>query len=159
MRADLHKQLSDLIESYGIAPEFINFEVTETSAIDNSECLMWNMQQLQKFGASFALDDYGSGCSNLQYLVEFPFEIVKLDKGIVWTYFGAKNQRIKSVLPLSVDMLHHINVRIVAEGVETEEQKNELISMGVQYLQGYYFSKPINEQEFIAFIKEKNACA
>lgn len=158
MQTDLYEQLHALIEEYGIPPKFINFEVTETSAIDNSECLIQNMQQLLDYGASFALDDYGSGCSNLQYLVEFPFEIVKLDKEIVWTYFGKGNQRVKSILPLSVNMLHDIDVRIVAEGVETEEQKNELIRMGVQYLQGYYFSKPINEQEFIQFLKERNSC-
>ena len=159
MQADLYQQLRSLIDEYEIPPGFINFEVTETSAIDNSECLIQNMQQLLDYGASFALDDYGSGCSNLQYLVEFPFEIVKLDKGIVWTYFGEGNQKVKSILPLSVNMLHKINVRIVAEGVETEEQKNELIRMGVQYLQGYYFSKPISEKEFIEFLKKHNHVA
>ncbi|MCI8410632.1 MAG: EAL domain-containing protein [Lachnospiraceae bacterium] len=158
MQTDLYEQLHSLIEEYEISPGFINFEVTETSAIDNSECLIQNMQQLLDYGASFALDDYGSGCSNLQYLVEFPFEIVKLDKEIVWTYFGKGNQKVKSVLPLSVNMLHDIDVRIVAEGVETEEQKDELIRMGVQYLQGYYFSKPISEQEFIQFLKKHNSC-
>lgn len=158
MQKDLYEQLHSLIEEYEIPPGFINFEVTETSAIDNSECLIQNMQQLLEYGASFSLDDYGSGCSNLQYLMEFPFDIVKLDKEIVWTYFGKGNQKVKSVLPLSVNMLHDIDVRIVAEGVETEEQKDELIRMGVQYLQGYYFSKPINEREFIQFLKERNHC-
>ena len=158
MQADLYEQLHSLIEEYEIPPNFINFEVTETSAIDNSESLIQNMQQLLDYGASFALDDYGSGCSNLQYLVEFPFEIVKLDKEIVWTYFGEGNKKVKSVLPLSVNMLHDIDVRIVAEGVETEEQKDALIRMGVQYLQGYYFSKPINEQEFLQFLKKRKGC-
>lgn len=159
MQSDLYEQLRSLIEEYEIPPGFINFEVTETSAIDNSECLIQNMQQLLNFGSTFSLDDYGSGCSNLQYLVEFPFEIVKLDKGIVWTYFGEGNKKVKSVLPLSVNMLHNIDVRIVAEGVETEEQKDELIGMGVQYLQGYYFSKPINEDDFIQFLLKNNNCA
>lgn len=156
MQADLFEQLRELIDEYEISPKFLNFEVTETSTIDNSECLIRNMEQLQKYGSTFALDDYGSGCSNLKYLVDFPFEIVKLDKDIVWTYFGAQNKKSRSVLPLSVNMLREMNVRIVAEGVETEEQKDELIRMGVQYLQGYYFSKPISETEFIQFLKEHN---
>lgn len=159
MQADLFEQLSELIDEYGISPNFINFEVTETSTIDNSECLIRNMEQLQKYGSTFALDDYGSGCSNLKYLVDFPFEIVKLDKDIVWTYFGAKNPKSRSVLPLSVNMLREMNVRIVAEGVETKEQKDELVRMGVQYLQGYYFSKPICEKDFIEFLKKNNECA
>lgn len=159
MQADLYEQLSELIDEYGISPKFLNFEVTETSTIDNNECLSRNMEQLRSYGSTFSLDDYGSGCSNLNYLVDFPFEIVKLDKGIVWTYFGAQNEKSRSVLPLSINMLREMNVRIVAEGVETEEQKNELIRMGVQYLQGYYFSKPISEMEFIQFLKEHNGYA
>ena len=84
-----------------------------------------------------------------------------MDKGIVWTYFDEQkqNEKSRSVLPLSINMLREMNVRIVAEGVETEEQKDELIRMGVQYLQGYYFSKPISEMEFIRFLKEHKGCA
>lgn len=158
MQADLYEQLSELIEEYGISPKFLNFEVTETASIDNSEYLSRNMEQLRSYGSTFSLDDYGSGCSNLNYLVDYPFEIVKLDKGIVWTYFDVQkqNEKSRSVLPLSINMLREMNVRIVAEGIETEEQKNELIRMGVQYLQGYYFSKPISEMEFLQFLKEHN---
>lgn len=161
MQADLYEQLSELIDEYGISPKFLNFEVTETFTIDNSEYLSKNMEQLRSYGSTFSLDDYGSGCSNLNYLVDYPFEIVKLDKGIVWTYFDEQkqNEKSRSVLPLSINMLREMNVRIVAEGVETEEQKDELIRMGVQYLQGYYFSKPISEMEFIRFLKEHKGCA
>lgn len=159
MQADLYEQLSELIEEYNIPPKFINFEVTETSTIDNNESLIRNMRQLQSFGTSFSLDDYGSGASNLKYLVDFPFEIVKLDKSIVWTHFDSNNRKTQSVLPLSISMLREMGVRIVAEGVETEIQKNKLIELGVQYLQGYYFSRPISEMDFIRFLKEHNKSA
>lgn len=159
MQTDLYEQLSELIEKYNIPPKFINFEVTETSTIDNNESLIRNMRQLQSFGSSFSLDDYGSGASNLKYLVDFPFEIVKLDKSIVWTHFDSTNRKTQSVLPLSISMLREMGVRIVAEGVETEAQKNKLIELGVQYLQGYYFSRPISEMEFICFLKEHNKSA
>lgn len=156
VQADLAEQLQNLINEYNISPEFINFEVTETATIDNGDCLIRNMQELQSHGSTFALDDYGSGASNLKYLVEYPFEIVKLDKSIVWTHFGATNSKTKAVLPLSVHMLREMKVRIVAEGVENAEQKEELERMGVQYLQGYYFSKPISEEEYIQFLKRYN---
>ena len=156
VQADLAEQLQSLINEYNISPEFINFEVTETATIDNGDCLIRNMQELQSHGSTFALDDYGSGASNLKYLVEYPFEIVKLDKSIVWTHFGATNSKTKAVLPLSVHMLREMKVRIVAEGVENAEQKEELERMGVQYLQGYYFSKPISEDEYIQFLKRYN---
>ena len=156
VQADLAEQLQSLINEYNISPEFINFEVTETATIDNGDCLIRNMQELQSHGSTFALDDYGSGASNLKYLVEYPFEIVKLDKSIVWTHFGATNSKTKAILPLSVHMLREMKVRIVAEGVENAEQKEELERMGVQYLQGYYFSKPISEDEYIQFLKRYN---
>ena len=156
VQEDLYEQLERLIREYGITPSFINFEVTETSTIENNERLITNMEHLQSFGSTFSLDDYGSGASNLKYLVDFPFEIVKLDKSIVWTYFGSKNRKTRSVLPSSVSMLREMNVKIVAEGVETEEQCYELTRMGVQYLQGYYFSKPVCEREFVQFIKKQN---
>lgn len=156
VQADLAEQLQKLINEYDIPPEFINFEVTETATIDNGDCLIRNMQELQSQGSTFALDDYGSGASNLKYLVEYPFEIVKLDKSIVWTHFGATNAKTKAVLPLSVHMLREMKVYIVAEGVENAEQKEELERMGVQYLQGYYFSKPICEEEYIRFLKKYN---
>ena len=161
MQADLYEQLREVIEEYGISPKFLNFEVTETSSIDNSERLSENMERLRNYGSTFSLDDYGSGCSNLNYLVDYPFEIVKLDKGIVWTYFDEQkqNEKSKSVLPLSINMLREMNVGIVAEGVESENQKDELIRMGVQYLQGYYFSRPISEMEFLQFLKKHNGCA
>lgn len=157
MQVDLADQLTDLIQEYDIPPNFINFEVTETSTIDsNNDYLLRNMRQLQSIGSTFALDDYGSGASNLKYLVDYPFEIVKLDKSIVWAYFGATNPKTRAVLPYSVRMLSKMNVRIVAEGVETLEQRNELIRLGVDYLQGYYFSKPICELDYLQFLREKN---
>lgn len=156
MQEDLYTQLQGLIEEYHISPNFINFEVTETAAIGDSRCLSHNMEEMKSFGSTFALDDYGSGASNLQYLVDYPFEIVKLDKSIVWTHFRETNPKTRPVLPLSIRMLREMNVLIVAEGVEYEEEKEGLIRMGVQYLQGYYFSKPIGEQEFLQFLREHN---
>lgn len=156
MQEDLYTQLQDLIEEFHISPDFINFEVTETAAIGDSSCLSYNMEKMKSFGSTFTLDDYGSGASNLQYLVDYPFEIVKLDKSIVWTHFREADPKTRPVLPLSVRMLREMNVLIVAEGVEYEEEKEGLIRMGVQYLQGYYFSKPIGEKEFLQFLREHN---
>ena len=78
----------------------------------------------------------------------------------MWTYFDEQKQNEKSkfVLPLSINMLRVMYVGFVAEGVESENQKDELIRMGVQYLQGYYFSRPISEIEFLQFLKKHNGC-
>lgn len=156
MQQDLADQLKKLIREYNIPANFINFEVTETSTIENSDNLIRNMVELQRCGSTFALDDYGSGASNLKYLVDYPFQIVKLDKSIVWAHFGGTNPKTRAVLPYSVRMLGEMKVCIVAEGVETEEQKDELIRLGVHYLQGYYFSKPLSEEDYLKFLKENN---
>lgn len=154
MQRDLADQLLNMVEEYGIALQFINFEVTETAAIEENEYLLRNMRNLQRGGSTFSLDDYGSGSSNLKYLVDYPFEIVKLDKSIVWAHFGASDSKTRAILPYTVRMLREMNVTIVAEGIETVEQKEELERLGVQYLQGFYFSKPIPENQYLEFLKQ-----
>lgn len=156
MQADLYVQLQDLIREFGISPQSINFEVTETSAISDSSCLSKNMEEMKRYGSTFALDDYGSGASNLQYLVDYPFDLVKLDKSIVWAHFRENNPKTRPVLPQTVRMLREMNVEIVAEGVEYEEEVRGLAGMGVQYLQGYYFSKPVCEADFLCFLRAHN---
>lgn len=155
-QVNLAEQLKELLREYNIPASFINFEVTETSAIENSDNLIRSMIELQSYGSTFALDDYGSGASNLKYLVDYPFQIVKLDKSIVWAHFGETNPKTRAVLPYSVRMLSEMKVRIVAEGVETAQQKEELVRLGVHYLQGYYFSKPLPEKEYLEFLKANN---
>ena len=143
MQQDLADQLKKLIREYNIPANFINFEVTETSTIENSDNLIRNMVELQRCGSTFALDDYGSGASNLKYLVDYPFQIVKLDKSIVWAHFGGTNPKTRAVLPYSVRMLGEMKVCIVAEGVETEEELNYIReNTGIDFVQGYYLARP-----------------
>ena len=156
MQADLYVQLQGLIREFGISPKSINFEVTETWAISDSSCLSKNMEEMKQYGSTFALDDYGSGASNLQYLVDYPFDLVKLDKSIVWAHFRENTPKTRPVLPQTVRMLREMNVQIVAEGVEYAEEARGLASMGVQYLQGYYFSKPVCEADFLSFLRKHN---
>lgn len=154
IQKDLYIDLQELLEEFNIPAGFVNFEVTETAQIGDSKILKHSMEQMKKYGSSFSLDDYGSGASNLQYLVDYPFDLVKLDKSIVWTHFRDNSQKTRPVLPQSVRMLREMGVDIVAEGVEYEEEVRGLIGMGVQYLQGYYFSKPICEKDYLKFLKE-----
>ena len=111
---------------------------------------------MKRYGSTFALDDYGSGASNLQYLVDYPFDLVKLDKSIVWAHFRENNPKTRPVLPQTVRMLREMNVQIVAEGVETFEQVVMLRGMDCDFLQGYYYSKPLSEEHFIRYLKKFN---
>lgn len=134
-------------------PEMIHLEITEESMAQRTE-LRVLMDDMNARGFRFAMDDYGSGYANASRLKELPFSNVKIDKGVVWNYFHEPD----AVLPLTVQMLHGIGCTVTAEGVETEEMVDALEKMGVDYLQGYYFSKPIPADEFVKKYEADRAC-
>jgi EAL domain-containing protein (putative c-di-GMP-specific phosphodiesterase class I) len=141
-----------IMEQYGIKPSMINLEVTESASIRRRNVLMYNMDKMIKYGVSFSLDDFGNGESNLNYIVEMPVEIVKFDRDMTKSYF--ENSKGKLVMETATRMILDLGLKIVSEGVETEEQLETMKKLGVQYIQGYYFSKPLPEDEFVRFVKE-----
>ena len=147
MQTTLADELNKKMKEYNISPKFIIFEITETSGIDSQAIMSQNMSELIRYGSSFALDDYGSGYSNLNYMIELPFNIVKFDKELVWSYF--KSEKGKIGLEFAVKMVKHLKMEIIAEGVETKEQLDTLVELGVDYIQGFYFSRPVEGTAFI----------
>ena len=145
--AQIYKKIMD---KYKLPPSYINLEITETASIQTKRTLLENMRVLIGQGVTFSLDDFGSGQANLNYIIDMPVEIVKLDLNMTRAYF--QNDKAKLVVQATVDMVHEMGLRIVAEGVETEEQLNEMQRIGVDYIQGYYFSKPLPREEFLKFI-------
>lgn len=151
---ELAETYIDIIEDHHLHPEYFNLEITESAAVLTKEKLIRNMQRLQKEGISFSLDDFGSGHSNLNYLVDLPVKILKYDMEMTKAYFA--NEKARLVVVNTTNLAHEMGIRVVAEGVETKEEFEELVRVGVDYIQGYYFSKPMPGNEFVAFIKEKN---
>jgi EAL domain-containing protein (putative c-di-GMP-specific phosphodiesterase class I) len=141
-----------IMEQYGVKPSMINLEVTESASIRSRNVLMQNMNRLIKYGVAFSLDDFGNGESNLNYIVEMPVEIVKFDRDMTKSYF--ENAKGKLVMETATRMILDLGLKIVSEGVETEEQLETMKKLGVQYIQGYYFSKPLPQDEFVKFVKE-----
>lgn len=152
MQQNFVENLTDIMEYYHIDPSQINLEVTETAAVNSIAILQENIEKLHARGISFSLDDYGSGYSTLGYLHQLPFQIIKLDKLMVWDAF--ENERAGITLKFTVGMLKELKVRIVAEGVETKEQQIHLAGIGCDYLQGWYYSKAVPEDEFAELVKE-----
>ena len=153
MKQNMAARVADKLKKYGIEPEQVNLEITETAASNSSDIMNSNMQNLVEKGISFSLDDYGSGYSNINYIINLPFHLIKMDKNIVWSAFD--NERAGTVLESSVSMIQRLDLKIVAEGVETEEQKDALTRMGCEYLQGYYFSKPLPEKDFLEYLNNR----
>ena len=146
----LFKEYYEIINKYNVSPKELNLEITETSIITKRNILLNNIINLKNFGINFSLDDYGTGESNLNYIIDMPLSIIKIDKSIMDNYFN--NDKARIILPNIIKMAHNINLKVVIEGIETEEQFYEMIKIGADYIQGYYIAKPLNEEEFIKFI-------
>lgn len=151
---DISKHFTDIVNSYGIPHDFIHVEITEQANVD-ADLMELRMSELTKQGFHLALDDFGTGYSNLNRIMNFPFDVIKLDLTIVWGYF--REDKKKSALPFLVSAFKDNNYTITAEGVETEEMAKGLAAMGVDCLQGYWFSKAIPPDDFVDYLKkEKN---
>ena len=131
-------------------PKYINLEITESASSD-VEVIRANMDALHQNGITFSLDDYGTGYSNLVTVLSLPFKIVKIDKSLVWAYFRDGKDILLKVLHTFEDQ----PVELVCEGVETEEMARQLADMGCDYEQGFYYSKPVPEDEFVAYCKKE----
>ncbi|MCD8037933.1 MAG: EAL domain-containing protein [Lachnospiraceae bacterium] len=144
----------DVMERYKISPSLINLEITESASIIMRKTLLNNMRKLIDYGVSFSLDDFGNGESNLNYIVDMPVHIVKFDKDMTQAYFVS--EKAKYVLQAATDMIQGLHLQVVSEGVETAEQLRAMERLGIDYIQGYYFSRPLEASQFIEFLKVAN---
>lgn len=151
MQDKLHEQLLKIMDEFNLEYKYINLEVTETAAIASSETLKGNMSKLISHNINFALDDFGSGFSNMATLIEYPFQVIKLDKTIIQT--SMKNEKAKKILENIIKMVKLLKMTIISEGVETKEQVDALAKMGCNFIQGYYYSKPLDEKSFVELLK------
>ena len=155
----LPTQMSYLMEKYNIDPKMINLEITETTMIVSAKMLKKNIDVLTGMGCSFSMDDFGTGYSNLAQMAQVAYQFIKADKSLLWPCFNDENpdkDKAVIVFETAIKMILNLRKEIIAEGVETEEQYNYLSSIGVDYIQGFYFSKPLCEKDYIEFLKKNN---
>lgn len=151
---NLSERLIAIVEKYQVNPAQINLEITESGSISARNILLKNMTELIDYGFTFSLDDFGKGESNLMYVVDMPVSIVKIDYDMSKAYFNT--EKAKHVLKAVVGMAHGMELKLVAEGIETLDEITGMHQEGVDYIQGYYYSKPIPKEEFIAFMQSNN---
>ena len=149
----LFERIKNLMEKYNINSKNINLEITESLDMDY-DMVDYNINRLYNLGISFSLDDYGTGFSNLERFIKLPIDIVKIDKSLADKY---KDYNTGTVLKNTFGMITDLKRKVVIEGVEQEEQAKAFIDCGCEYIQGYYYSKPLSKDDFIEFIKEKNS--
>lgn len=154
MQESLHEVIMRIMDEYGLDYGMIHLEMTESAAVASEETLKSNMGKLIEKGVYFALDDYGTGFSNTVTMMKYPFRLIKLDKSMVWS--ASDSEKAMSLLKHTISMINDMNMEIVAEGVETAAQANMLATMGCDYFQGYYYSRPVNAESFIKTLREHN---
>ena len=141
-------------KKYGIAQDMINLEITETVAVEAVEMLKDNVRRFLNAGYSFSMDDFGTGYSNISKLMDSFYHLIKFDKSLIWPYFDKESKNGKLLLPNLIKMINELGYQIVAEGIETEEMVQMLSENGVEYIQGYFFSRPVPENAFLDFMKK-----
>ncbi len=149
MHPELVPQILDTLKKYNVSPDKINLEITETAAANIQSIMAENLDKLTAAGLSFSLDDFGTGYSNMQRVASLPLKMVKLDKEFV---NHESNPKLLIVLENTIKMIKDMEMEIVAEGIETETLVQRFSDMDCEYIQGYYYSKPIPKNDFIAFI-------
>ncbi len=154
---DLVDRIEYLLELYNLMPEQVSLELTETAADIDPEIVDRNVKKLHNMGIRFALDDYGTGYSNIRRVVSLPIDQVKLDKSFVEKI---DDPQMWTVIEDTISMLKEMGKEVLIEGVETEEVAKRFLELpcdlfqGCEYIQGFYFCKPLPEDEFLSFIRD-----
>ncbi|PTL38254.1 putative bifunctional diguanylate cyclase/phosphodiesterase [Alkalicoccus saliphilus] len=142
---DANCQITDLVHRHGIPPEMIEWELTETSMVENLQQMAGQLLELEKEGFSIALDDFGAGVSSLTRLQELPIHTLKLDKHFMNKFPGSDKKQ--QVIQLMITFAELSGMEIVCEGVETKEQLDALRKMNAGFIQGYIFQHPVPASE------------
>lgn len=134
------------IQEYGVPPALIELELTESAFFDNHDIMTEFIMSLHEAGFLIAMDDFGSGYSSLNMLKDVPIDVLKIDKGFLDT--KADSERQKIIFSAIVDMAHQLRIKIIVEGVEEKEQVELMRQAGCSIAQGFYFSRPVDEETF-----------
>jgi diguanylate cyclase (GGDEF)-like protein/PAS domain S-box-containing protein len=141
------------LRKFGVSAAHLGLEITEGTVMGDPNKAVAALRRLKDIGVSISLDDFGTGYSSLGYLKRFPIDVLKIDKSFV---DDVTTNTADAAIALSViSLAHNLNMRVIAEGVETREQVQFLTERGCDEMQGYYFSRPVNADAFTALLRER----
>ena len=147
---NLFETINRITDTYNIDPQYFRIEITESAYNDNPAQLLETIGKLREKCYPVLMDDFGSGYSSLNTLKDIPIDILKLDMKFMQGF--EKNGKVGTIVTSVSRMAKWLNIPMLAEGVETKEQFDFLVSVGCAYIQGYYFSRPVPEEEFTKLI-------
>jgi EAL domain-containing protein (putative c-di-GMP-specific phosphodiesterase class I) len=153
-QADFVDMVQAAIKQYDINPTLLKLELTESMLLENIENSIATMNALSEIGVLISLDDFGTGYSSLQYLKRLPLDQLKIDQSFVRDLVSDNSDR--AIVRTIIVMAHSLNLDVIAEGVETEEQRQLLVNKGCIHFQGYLFGKPVPIEQFEAVLVPKD---
>ncbi|MEH6443997.1 MAG: EAL domain-containing protein [Oceanospirillaceae bacterium] len=154
IKQDFPDLVRKVLQKTGLAAQFLILEITERLLIEENQAVLAQFEELVSMGVELAIDDFGTGFSSLSYLNKFPISILKIDRSFIQDITESKDhaELVKAIL----SMAFNLNLRVIAEGIETSEQAKFLIDNNCTYCQGYYFGKPAALASFEKDFKKKN---
>ncbi|MDJ0520005.1 MAG: EAL domain-containing protein [Trichodesmium sp. MO_231.B1] len=153
---DLRKKLVKVLLNSGLAPNYVELDINESVLITNQTTAMRSLHGLKTLGIQIAIDDFGTGYSSLSYLEKFPIDSIKINQNFIRKInINSTNQVITSAI---ISMAHKLNMRVIAEGVETEEELAFLVKHNCDELQGYVFNRPLPLVEFASLAESLAGC-
>ncbi len=153
LKKDIAAKFNRYLYDNKILPQQISLDISEKTAVSDISLIKENINALSNMGFSFALDDFGTGSSDINIIFLLPLNIIKLGSVFVKTI---EDEKSKELLKDLIALLKKHGKKILIEGVETEKQAREFISLGCDYIQGFFYSKPLTETDFVEFIKRHN---
>lgn len=151
--SDLPDLIIGMLTLYEVPAEYIILEITESSMIKDPDLAMEILNRLTQRGLKISIDDFGTGYSSLAYLKQMPVSEIKIDKSFVTDML--KNENDAVIVKSIIDLGHNLSLNVVAEGVEDKETVDRLKSLGCDVLQGFYFSRPLNDKDFLDWLHKK----
>ncbi|MBA2711375.1 MAG: EAL domain-containing protein [Tatlockia sp.] len=150
-QTNLPEMVAEILQESKLLPKFLELELTESLLVDDIEHAVDTMFKLKDMGTKLVIDDFGTGYSSLSYLKQFPVDKLKIDRSFISELVNAENDA--AIARAIINLGHSLNLEVLAEGVETELQKDFIVNHGCDYAQGYYFSRPNIPAELIDVIK------
>ena len=145
------ESVQTILEKNNTSAQAFEIEVTERTVMNSAQETVSKLVKLKKLGFKLSIDDFGTGYSSLSYLVRFPLDVLKIDRSFIQHICSLADKQ--AIVDAIIQMAHRLQMKVVAEGVESGQQVEMLRKMGCDYIQGYYYSKPLPLEELVEFIQ------
>jgi diguanylate cyclase (GGDEF)-like protein/PAS domain S-box-containing protein len=155
IRRDLIADLHTTLSKSSVAPGTLKLELTESAVMDNPEQAVFILEKIKALGVGLSLDDFGTGHSSLAYLSRFPFDLIKIDK----SFLRDENPKKFVLLRSIINMAHDLGLKVVSEGIESEQDALQLRQMGCEYAQSFLFGEPMTPDTALRLLTEQNSAA